>query len=111
RLTLSQAGAAVAEAQFATVQRLAHAPDGELIHPLLLERYRNRARAIKGYAARAEHYAPIARAHFDIVLAAVGAGRRELIPFGRSGDINDETLVELERELDLEELAASAAKS
>jgi NhaP-type Na+/H+ or K+/H+ antiporter len=46
-----------------------------------------------------------------IVLAAVAAGRRELIRLHRTGKIDDETLQELERDLDLEELSAISAKA
>ena len=45
------------------------------------------------------------------VLEAVAAGRSELIRLHRAGDIDDETLHELERDLDLEELSAIAAKA
>ena len=38
RLSMSEAEAAMAQAQFAAVQQLAYDGEGELIHPLLLER-------------------------------------------------------------------------
>lgn len=50
-------------------------------------------------------------AHFDVVLEAVAAGRRELIRLQRAGQIDDESLRELEHDLDLEELSAISAKS
>ena len=50
-------------------------------------------------------------AHFDVVLEAIAAGRSELIRLHRAGDIDDETLHELERDLDLEELSAISAKA
>jgi CPA1 family monovalent cation:H+ antiporter len=50
-------------------------------------------------------------AHFDLVLAAVAIGRAELIRLHRAGEIDDDTLHELERDLDLEELGALSAKS
>ncbi|PDT16688.1 Na+/H+ antiporter [Rhizobium sp. J15] len=111
RLTMSQAEAAMAQAQFATVQSRAYDGDGKLIHPQLLERYQRRAVSIVDYAARTEHYTPLLQAHFDLVLEAVATGRRELIRLHRAGDIDDETLHELERDLDLEELSAISAKS
>jgi len=40
------------------------------------------------------------------VLAAVAAGRKELIRLHRQGEIEDEVLHNLERDLDLEELGA-----
>ncbi|ARO30676.1 MULTISPECIES: Na+/H+ antiporter [unclassified Rhizobium] len=111
RLTMSQAEAAMAQAQLGTVQNLAYDPEGNLIHPQLLERYQRRATAIVDYAARTEHYIPMLHAHFDVVLEAVATGRRELIRLHRAGDIDDETLEELERDLDLEELSAISAKA
>jgi CPA1 family monovalent cation:H+ antiporter len=111
RLTMSQAEAAMAQAQFATVKGLAYDGEGKLIHPQLLERYQRRAVAIVDYAARTEQYSPMLQAHFDVVLEAVATGRRELIRLHRAGDIDDETLRELERDLDLEELSAISAKS
>lgn len=110
-LSMSQAEAAMAQAQFATVQSLAYDKEGNLIHPQLLERYQRRAVAIVDYAARTDHYSPILHAHFDVVLEAVATGRRELIRLHRAGEIDDETLHELERDLDLEELSAISAKS
>jgi CPA1 family monovalent cation:H+ antiporter len=93
------------------VERLAFDAEGNLIHPMLLERYQRRAKAIVDYVARTDHYTPLLHAHFDVVLEAVAAGRRELIRLHRVGDIEDETLQELERDLDLEELAAISAKA
>lgn len=111
RLTMSQAEAAMAKAQLVTVQSQAHDSEGNLIHPQLLERYQRRAVTIVDYAARTEKYTPVLQAHFDVVLAAVATGRRELIRLHRAGEIDDETLDELERDLDLEELSAISAKS
>ena len=50
-------------------------------------------------------------AHFDVVLEAVVAARKELLRLHRDGQIDDRVLHELERDLDLEELAAIAAKA
>ncbi|APG87566.1 Na+/H+ antiporter protein (plasmid) [Sinorhizobium americanum CCGM7] len=111
RLTMSQAEAAMAQAQLEIVQSRAYDSEGNLIHPQLLERYQRRAVAIVDYAERTEHYVPVLHAHFDVVLEAVATGRRELIRLHRAGDIDDETLDELERDLDLEELSAISAKS
>lgn len=111
RVSMSQAEAAMAQTQFATVKILAHDSEGNLIHPKLLEKYQRRAEAGVDYAARTQHYTPMIHAHFDVVLEAVACGRRELIRLHRTGDIDDETLRELERDLDLEELSAISAKS
>ena len=110
-LSMSQAEAAMAQAQLVTVQSQAYAADGTLLHPQLLDKYQRRAVAIIDYAERTEHYTPMLHAHFDLVLEAVATGRRELIRLHRAGEIDDETLHELERDLDLEELSAIAAKA
>ena len=101
----------MAQAQLVTIQSRAYDDEGKLIHPQLLDRYQRRAVSIVDYAQRTEHYTPILHAHFDVVLEAVATGRRELIRLHRAGDIDDETLHELERDLDLEELSALAAKA
>ncbi|MCY1499198.1 hypothetical protein D9M68_332070 [compost metagenome] len=108
---MSQAEAAMAQAQLVTIQSHAYDDGGTLIHPQLLDRYQRRAVSIVDYAERTEHYTPILHAHFDVVLEAVATGRRELIRLHRAGEIDDETLHELERDLDLEELSALAAKA
>jgi CPA1 family monovalent cation:H+ antiporter len=101
----------MAQLQLVTVEGNAYDSEGNLVHPRLLERYQRRASMIVDYAERPEHYSPGLHAHFDVVLAAVATGRRELIRLHRAGDIDDETLHELERDLDLEELSALSAKS
>ena len=111
RLNLSQAEAAMAQAQLATVKDRAYDTEGNLIHPRLLERYQLRAKMIVDYIQKTEHHDVLLHAHFDVVLAAIATGRRELIRLHRAGDIDDETLHELERDLDLEELSALSAKS
>jgi monovalent cation/hydrogen antiporter len=110
-LGMSQAEVAMAQAQLKVVETLAHAADGTLIHPQLLERYRRRARITENYAANEEKHQPALHAHFNVVLAAVAAARTELLRLHREGLIDDSVLHELERDLDLEELAAIAAKA
>jgi len=111
RITMSQAEAAMAQVQLITIERSAYDSDGTLIHPKLLERYRRKATVIVDYAERPDHYSPMLHAHFDVVLEAIAAGRGELIRLHRAGDIDDDTLHELERDLDLEELSAISAKA
>lgn len=111
RVTMRQAESAMAQAQLLTVERCAYDGDGNLIHPKLLERYRRKATMIVDYAERPDHYSPMLTAHFDVVLAAIATGREELIRLHRAGDIDDDTLRELERDLDLEELSAISAKA
>lgn len=110
-MTMSEAEAAMAQVQLAAVQGLAYDESGELIHPQLLKRYEHRLAASVRYAESTEKYSPLLHAHFDVVLQAVAAGRKELIRLRREGKIDDETLRELEHDLDLEELGAISAKA
>jgi monovalent cation/hydrogen antiporter len=110
-LNLNQAEASMAQAQLVTVQKLAYDAAGKLIHPVLLDRYQRRTTAIADYVERVDNMRPLLHAHFDVVLAAVATGRRELIRLHRAGEIDDDTLHELERDLDLEELSAISAKA
>jgi monovalent cation/hydrogen antiporter len=97
-------------AQLAAVERLAHAADGALLHPRLLDSYRRRATVSAEFAGTAEERDQGIAAHYDVILAAVAAGRAELVRLHRARQIDDETLHDLERDLDLEELVAIAAK-
>lgn len=111
RLTMTAAEAAMAQEQFKVVQAHAYDDKGELVHPRLLDRYQRKATMIVDYVGQEEEFAPMLHAHFDLVLKAVAAGRAELIRLHRAGDIDEETLHELERDLDLEELSAISAKA
>ena len=105
-MDLAAAEAAVALAQRAAVEVKAYDAEGSLIHPRLLEEYRSRARATERYAGDVDASMPAIRAHFDVVLAAVAAGRAELVRLHRQGVIEDEVVHDLERDLDLQELGA-----
>ena len=110
-LNLNQAEAVMAHAQLITIEKLAYDDAGTLIHPMLLERYERRATAINKYVEKIDDMRPLLHAHFDVVLEAVATGRRELIRLHRTGEIDDATMRELERDLDLEELSAISAKA
>jgi Na+/H+ antiporter len=110
-LNLNQAEAAMAQAQLITIEKLAYDNAGTLIHPMLLDRYQRRATAINKYVEKIDDMRPLLHAHFDVVLEAVATGRRELIRLHRTGEIDDATMRELERDLDLEELSAISAKA
>jgi CPA1 family monovalent cation:H+ antiporter len=111
RLSMSQAESAMAQMQLRLVEAKAYAADGTLIHPILLERYRRRASATQNYAGNEAQYQPMLQAHFDLVLEAIAAGRAELLRLHRAGEIDDRTLHELERDLDIEEVGATSAKA
>lgn len=101
---LPAAEAAVARAKLAVAEVRAYGSDGTLIHPQLLESYRKRADATDRYAQDAARFMEDIQSHFDVMLAAIAAGRAELVRLHREGRIEDEVLHDLERDLDLEEL-------
>ena len=109
-LDLHAAETAMFRAQYDAVQRLAYDADGALVHPMLLRRYQIRATAADAFDGTAEERETAIASHFDVIVAAVDAGRAELVRLHRAGRIDDETLHDLEHDLDLEELAAVAAK-
>jgi len=96
----------VAEAQLAAIRPLAFDETGALRHPRLLEQYQYRA-SVMQRVRETEGGLPAERAaHFDLIVAAIAAGRAELLRLHRSGEIHDTVLRSLEGELDVEELAA-----
>ncbi|KAB0679021.1 Na+/H+ antiporter [Aureimonas leprariae] len=109
-LDLFAAEAAMLRAQFGAVEKHAYAPDGTLLHPRLLDTYRRRATISNEFSGSDEERNESIAAHFGMILAAVAAGRAELVRLHRANQIDDETLHDLERDLDLEELGAIAAK-
>lgn len=96
----------VADAQLAVVQTLAYDDAGVLQHPRLLEQYEYRQAVIRQVQASVGGMPGARTAHFDVIVAAVAAGRAELLQLHRSGAIHDSVLRTLESELDLEELGA-----
>jgi CPA1 family monovalent cation:H+ antiporter len=109
-LDLVGAEALVVQAQYAGVQSHAYAADGTLLHPRLLETYRRRATLSESFKGTDSERDQDIAAHFDVILAGVAAGRAELIRLHRMDQIDDETLHDLERDLDLEEFSAISAK-
>ncbi|MEX3951618.1 Na+/H+ antiporter [Paraburkholderia sp. EG287B] len=101
-----QAWARLEAAQLAAITPLVHGPDGSVIHPRLLEQYTYRANLTRNYANAESYPQGMRTSHYDVVLAAVEAGRAELLKMHRAGLIHDELLRVLERDLDLEELSA-----
>ena len=110
KLSTSQAEAAMMEAQKKVVEGLAYDSDGKLIHPQLLERFTRRATMAALYVGNESQHRDSVNAHYDVILAAVAAGRKELMRLHRAGEIDDETLHALERDLDVEEIGALDAR-
>lgn len=104
KMSMPLAETAMARARMAVVEKRAYAPDGTLIHPMLLEEHQRRMRFMERYAADASAAMEDMRPHFDVLLEAMAASRDELIRLHRAGLIEDEVLHELERDLDTEEM-------
>jgi CPA1 family monovalent cation:H+ antiporter len=98
----------IAAAQFAVVERLSQLPDGSQKHPRLLEQYGYRVRITERYSHEAAARAGDRREHYEVVLAAIAAGRAEVLRMHRSGTIHDDVLRTLEADLDLQEVATRA---
>jgi CPA1 family monovalent cation:H+ antiporter len=102
----AEARARVARAQLAAVERRSADGGGGHRHPRLVEQYGYRARAAARFSEAGGALAGDRAAHFGVVLAAVEAGRAELLRLHRAGEIHDTVLHALEQELDLEEMSA-----
>jgi CPA1 family monovalent cation:H+ antiporter len=109
QLRREHAVARMTAAQLAVVERLSQQPDGSQKHPRLLEQYGYRVRVTERYSREAEARAADRRDHYEVVLAAIAAGRAEILRLHRSGMIHDEVLRTLETDLDLQELVARDA--
>ena len=102
----AEARARMAAAQLAEVERQSAGTDEGLRHPRLVEQYSYRARAAARFNEAAGGLIEQKNAHFSVVLAAVTAGRAEILRLHRAGSIHDNVLHALEQELDLEEMSA-----
>lgn len=109
-LTEPQTWAYVEAAQLAAIQPLVRDENGVVIHPRLLEQYTYRAELTERAKDEPAYPAEVRTAHYDVVLAAIRAGRAELLRLHRSGRIHDEMLHALERDLDLQEVSAQHAR-
>ena len=109
-LDLHAAETMIFQAQLAVVEREAVDAEGTVVHPQLLRRYRTRATAADAFDGTKEERDAAIASHFDVIIMAAAAGRAELVRLHRTGCIDDETLHDLEHDLDLEELAAASAK-
>jgi Na+/H+ antiporter len=109
-LSEPQAWARLEAAQLAAIEPLVHDSEGNVIHPRLLEQYTYRATLTKAYGDRTDFPYEQRVTHYDVVLAAIAAGRKELLRMHRSGAIHDEMLHILEHDLDLQEVSARHAR-
>jgi CPA1 family monovalent cation:H+ antiporter len=102
----AEARALMAAAQLAEVERQSAGTEEAHRHPRLVEQYGYRARAAARFSEAAGALIDQRRAHFTVVVAAVAAGRAEILRLHRAGSIHDTVLHALEQELDLEEMSA-----
>ncbi len=93
-------------AQLDAVRARAYDEQGTLIHPRLLEQYAYRATISERYARAPASLGNKRIEHYDVVLAAIAAGRTELLRLHRAGRIHDALLHYLERDLDLQQVQA-----
>jgi len=105
-LSEHQARARMAAAQLAEVERLSTQDDQTQRHPRLVEQYSYRSRAATRFSEAADSLSDDKRDHFKVVLAAVAAGRNEILRLHHAGLIHDRVLDVLEHDLDLEEMTA-----
>jgi monovalent cation/hydrogen antiporter len=105
-LTEADARRRIIAAELAAIEHRSSQEDGSQRHPRLVEQYRYRLNAVtRAVEARgAMDYVRVD--HFDTVLAAVSAGREELLRLRNQGVIDNLVLNALERELDGDELQA-----
>jgi len=105
-LNEGQASLLIDSAQLEAVKAHAYDAEGKLIHPRLLEQYTYRVSLSERYSKAPDSFTGGREAHYDVVLAAIAAGRAELLRLHRSGRIHDELLHYIERDLDLQQIEA-----
>lgn len=103
-LSEEQARAQVAKAQYEAIEKESLNEDGSHKHPRLMEQYAYRVRASTRFSEEKETLLSHRIDHFSTVLAAITAGRAELLRMHRAGEIHDTVLHAIEQELDLEEV-------
>ncbi|MDF0518593.1 Na+/H+ antiporter [Bradyrhizobium yuanmingense] len=104
KLSEAEARARIAAAQLAAVEKESLNSDGSHRHPRLMEQYSYRVRASVRFSEETEALTSHRADHFAAVLAAVSAGRKELLRMHREDLIHDSVLHAIEQELDLEEI-------
>ena len=104
KMSRAETQTAIARARIEAMEGCAYAPDGTLIHPVLLEQSRKHLELVQQYADDADGYRADFRLHFDVQQHVLAAGRAELLRIHRAGLIEDEVLHDLEHDLDVEEL-------
>jgi monovalent cation/hydrogen antiporter len=105
KVSLAGAEAAMTRARNSVIEQLAYAADGTLLHPQLLEESRRRMRFIERYEHEAPRVMDGLRPHYEVLVKANAASRAELVRLHRAGLIEDAVMHNLERDLDVEQMA------
>jgi CPA1 family monovalent cation:H+ antiporter len=96
----------VAQNQAEAVHRHSALDDGTHRHPRLVEQYRFKVDALSRALEAGGALESVRTHHYEAVLTAVTAGRDALLKLHRAGEIDNNVLRILERELDAEEIRA-----
>lgn len=102
---MAAAEAAVERARRDTVQGLAKGAEDSELYTEMLRRFHERQEFFDRYTENSEAEMVKVRARIDVMLKAQAAARAELIRLQRAGQIEDDLMRELERDLDIEEIA------
>src|SRR5207245_7528597 len=96
KLSEADARARIAAAQLAAVEKESLEPDGSHRHPRLMEQYSYRVRASARFSEEPEVLTSHRADHFTAVLAAISAGRKELLRMHRDDQIHDSVIHAIE---------------
>ena len=96
----------VKAAQIAAVEAMSLNEDGTHRHPRLIEQLKFRLAAITRSLEAKGALDNVRTEHFEALIASVAGGRAELIRMFRAGEIDNEVLRALEKELDADEIRA-----
>ena len=111
RDSADRAWADMTSAQHKAIVELSRQEDGSERHPRLLDQYGLRARLAREFLQNREEHTATKSEHNAAVLAAIGAGRQEVLRLHADGEIHDQVLRDLERELDLQQLVVDGYAS
>ncbi|ARJ68948.1 Na+/H+ antiporter [Paracoccus contaminans] len=103
-MSLAEAETALARVRLAVIEQNAYGPNGSLVHAHLLDQAQMRVAATEQFVHNHEQSYPRLVRHFDLLNRSIDAARAELIRLHRAGQIEDEVLHNLERDLDIEQM-------
>lgn len=104
-LGMAATEAAIERVRLATMQQLASGAEGSAVHAEMLARFEDRQKFFDRYTEDSEAEMTNVRARIDVMLEVDAAGRQELIRLHRAGQIEDELMHDLERDIDIAEMA------